>query len=63
MKKSKTLVTVHNHCIETVYGDYDDGNGPREIWCKCGEVFTAYILHADHVVMKLFDAEDEEKDK
>ena len=47
----------------TVYGDYDDGNGPREIWCKCGEVFTAYILHADHVVMKLFDAEDEEKDK
>jgi hypothetical protein len=62
MKKSKMLVTVHSHCIEAVYGD-GESTGPIEVWCSCGELFQSFIMHADHVVLKLFDAEDEEKDK
>jgi hypothetical protein len=47
--RSKIVITIHKHCIDNAF-DND------EIWCKCGEFFSSYILHADHVAMMVLDA-------
>jgi hypothetical protein len=51
--KGKILLTVHKHRIELVDGFV--------IYCRCEEWFDSFILHADHVVMMIFDALDNEQ--
>jgi hypothetical protein len=50
--KGKILRTVHEHRVELVDG--------YAIYCHCDQWFNSFILHADHVVMMIFDALDDE---
>lgn len=50
---SRIVKTIHNHAIE--YCNLDEYS---ELDCKCGEKWysdNAYILHADHVALKVLE--------
>jgi hypothetical protein len=48
--KTAVVFIIHQHCIEYGVSELED-----DVICKCDESFGSFVLHADHVAMKILD--------